>query len=113
MRRCPGHAWLEEPVSSNDLAGLGLVREQVSADVAAGEYGSVSGHCAPNLHAHVAAATPGLRHLEWFHNHVRSESLAFEGALDPAGGIVTPDRSAPGHGLTFRADAMERYRDRS
>ena len=31
--------WFEEPVSSEDLAGLRHVRERVSADVAAGEYG--------------------------------------------------------------------------
>ncbi len=30
--------WLEEPVSSQDLAGLRQVRDAVSADVAAGEY---------------------------------------------------------------------------
>ncbi|MBO0867788.1 MAG: mandelate racemase [Micromonosporaceae bacterium] len=32
--------WLEEPVSSDDLAGLALVRSQVEPDVAAGEYGT-------------------------------------------------------------------------
>jgi L-alanine-DL-glutamate epimerase-like enolase superfamily enzyme len=31
--------WFEEPVSSDNLAGLHEVRDQVSADVAAGEYG--------------------------------------------------------------------------
>jgi L-alanine-DL-glutamate epimerase-like enolase superfamily enzyme len=31
--------WFDEPVSSDDLVGLREVREQVSADVAAGEYG--------------------------------------------------------------------------
>ena len=43
----------------------------------------VSGHCAPHLHAHVAAAVPNLRHLEWFHDHVRIESMFFDGTLDP------------------------------
>jgi L-alanine-DL-glutamate epimerase-like enolase superfamily enzyme len=33
-----GVTWFEEPVSSQDLAGLALVRGQVTADVAAGEY---------------------------------------------------------------------------
>ncbi|MGH3423557.1 MAG: enolase C-terminal domain-like protein [Nocardioidaceae bacterium] len=146
-------AWLEEPVSSDDLSGLRLVREQVDADVTAGEYGSdidyfqrmcaagavdclqidatrcggytewlraaavaasheltVSGHCAPHLHAPVAAATPNLRHLEWFHDHVRIEDMAFEGTLDPTGGAVTPDPDAPGHGLTLVPEAMETYR---
>jgi L-alanine-DL-glutamate epimerase-like enolase superfamily enzyme len=39
-RRLDDHSvtWLEEPVSSQDLAGLAAVRRQVSADVAAGEY---------------------------------------------------------------------------
>ncbi|MGH9016922.1 MAG: enolase C-terminal domain-like protein, partial [Acidimicrobiales bacterium] len=34
-----GVVWFEEPVSSDDLAGLGHVRRQVAMDVAAGEYG--------------------------------------------------------------------------
>ena len=31
--------WYEEPVSSDDLPGLGLVRDRVAPDVTAGEYG--------------------------------------------------------------------------
>jgi L-alanine-DL-glutamate epimerase-like enolase superfamily enzyme len=34
-----GVTWFEEPVSSDDLAGLRFVRERVEADVTAGEYG--------------------------------------------------------------------------
>jgi L-alanine-DL-glutamate epimerase-like enolase superfamily enzyme len=145
--------WLEEPVSSDDLAGLREVRQLVRADVTAGEYGNdvtyfqrmcaagavdclqidatraggytgwiaaaavatahglqVSGHCAPNLHAPVAAGTPNLRHLEWFHDHVRIESSLFRGALDPTGGGVTPDTSRPGHGLELDDAAAEPYR---
>ncbi|MGH9125586.1 MAG: enolase C-terminal domain-like protein [Acidimicrobiales bacterium] len=34
-----GVTWFEEPVSSDDLVGLREVRDQVSPDVAAGEYG--------------------------------------------------------------------------
>ncbi|MGI8768325.1 MAG: enolase C-terminal domain-like protein [Propionibacteriaceae bacterium] len=32
--------WFEEPVSSDDLTGLRIVRDRVTADVTAGEYGS-------------------------------------------------------------------------
>ena len=146
-------SWFEEPVSSEDLAGLRLVREQVSADVAAGEYltrlaeaermcgaGAVdclqadvtrcggitvwlrvaavaqahglgfSGHCAPAISAAAAAAAPGLRHLEWFHDHVRLEPLLFEGTLDPHGGVIVPEEGRPGNGLTFRAADAERFR---
>jgi L-alanine-DL-glutamate epimerase-like enolase superfamily enzyme len=144
--------WFEEPVSSDDLAGLHEVRGLVDADVAAGEYGfdvtyfgrmcaagavdclqvdatraggytgwlaacagaaqhglEVSGHCAPNLHASVAAATPNLRHLEWFHDHVRIESMLFDGSLDPRGGTVRPDRSRSGHGLELDDEAAQPY----
>ncbi|POX39346.1 mandelate racemase [Streptomyces sp. Ru73] len=71
----------------------------------------ISGHCAPHVHAHGAAAVPNLRHLEWFHDHVRIENMLFDGVLDPAGGSITPGADgAPGHGLTLRADLAEQYR---
>jgi L-alanine-DL-glutamate epimerase-like enolase superfamily enzyme len=148
-----GVSWFEEPVSSQDLAGLATIREQVRPDVAAGEYSwsladsarlidacavdclqldvtrcggiseflrgaalaaahqlQVSGHCAPNLHAHVGAAVPNLRHVEYFHDHQRIERLFFEGALDPSGGTMRPDPGRPGHGLVFRTADAERYR---
>ncbi len=144
--------WFEEPVSSDDLAGLKEVRDQVTPDVTAGEYGydlvyfkrmvaadavdclqidvtrcggisdwlrdaavaaahnvDVSGHCAPNLHAHVAAAVPNLRHLEYFHDHHRIEQMLFDGALDPHGGALRPDQHRPGLGLDFKFGDAERY----
>jgi L-alanine-DL-glutamate epimerase-like enolase superfamily enzyme len=143
--------WFEEPVSSDDLAGLREVRDQVDPDVTAGEYGydlayfgrmvdagavdclqadvtrcggftewlrvaavaaarglQVSGHCAPNLHAHAAVAVPNLRHLEYFHDHVRIESMVFDGALRPRDGALRPDASRPGLGLRLKdGDANE------
>ena len=142
---------VEEPVSSDDLEGLGQVRDSIRADVAAGEYGfdlryfarmapyvdclqvdvtrcggitefqraaavadaqglQVSGHCAPHQHLAVAAASPNLRHLEWFHDRVRIEGMLFDGAEAAQGGMVTPNRSAPGNGYTFRRGDAERYR---
>jgi hypothetical protein len=38
-----------------------------------------SGHCAPNLHTHVAIAAPNVRHLEYFHDHVRIEDISYPG----------------------------------
>ncbi len=43
----------------------------------------VPGHCAPNLHAHVETAVPNLRHLEYFHDHHRIETMLFDGAQPP------------------------------
>ncbi|MGP9022745.1 enolase C-terminal domain-like protein [Streptomyces sp. BR1] len=71
----------------------------------------ISAHCAPHVHAHAAAAVPNLRHLEWFHDHVRIENLLFDGALDPTGGRVSPGADGgTGHGLTLRAEHAEPYR---
>lgn len=88
----------------------GITGWRRAATVAAAHGLDISGHCAPHLHAHVAATTPNVRHLEWFHDHVRIESLFFDGTLDPADGSVTPDDTAPGHGLTLRSADIDRYR---
>ena len=53
----------------------------------------LSGHCAPSLHLHVACASPRLRHLEWFHDHVRIEQMLFDGAPVPSAGEIRPDPS--------------------
>ncbi|MEU3345988.1 enolase C-terminal domain-like protein [Streptomyces sp. NPDC006700] len=73
----------------------------------------ISGHCAPHAHAHVAATVSNLRHVEWFHDHVRIERLLFDGVLDPAGGALAVGRDgAPGLGLTIDAERARPYRSR-
>jgi L-alanine-DL-glutamate epimerase-like enolase superfamily enzyme len=69
----------------------------------------VSGHCAPQVSAHACAAIPNLRHLEWFHDHVRVERMLFDGVLEPEGGELRPDGSRPGHGLELKRADAERY----
>ena len=69
-----------------------------------------SAHCAPALHAHPACASRPLRHVEYFHDHARIESLLFDGALPPVGGALHPDPSRPGMGLEFKHQDAERYR---
>jgi L-alanine-DL-glutamate epimerase-like enolase superfamily enzyme len=146
--------WFEEPVTSDDLAGLRLMRERApdQMEIAAGEYiyvsddarrfleadavdvlqadatrcGGITGflqvgalceahhidlsaHCAPALHRHVACAVPRLRHLEWFHDHLRIEQMLFDGAPAARDGAIAPDFGRPGHGLTFKAKDAERY----
>jgi L-alanine-DL-glutamate epimerase-like enolase superfamily enzyme len=80
-----------------------------AAGVAAAHHLQVSAHCAPNLHLPVAAATPNLRHVEWFHDHARIEQLLFTGAADPTGGTVTVQGERPGHGLRLDPDAGAPY----
>ena len=79
------------------------------AAVAAAHHLDISAHCAPALHATVAAAAPNLRHVEWFHDHVRVERLLLDGVQDPVDGDLVPDLSTPGHGLRL-APGAEAYR---
>ncbi len=150
-----GVTWLEEPVSSDDLAGLARLRDAVPGgmEIAAGEYGytpwyfarmlqagavdclqadvtrcggitgflevaglcaahgtDLSAHCAPQLSAHACAAARRLRHLEYFHDHARLEPLIFDGCLEVTGGVLRPERSDAGNGLTLRRPDADRYR---
>jgi L-alanine-DL-glutamate epimerase-like enolase superfamily enzyme len=149
-----GVTWLEEPVSSDDVEGLALVRDRAPAglEIAAGEYvwrevdalapaGAVdvlqvdvtrcggittalridaiararsiptSIHCAPAIAAHAGAAMVTLRHVEYFHDHVRVERLLFDGVpeLGP-GGVLVPMPDRPGLGLELRPADAERWR---
>lgn len=144
-------SWFEEPVSSDDLAGLRFVRDRAPAgmEIAAGEYGydltyfrrmldagavdvlqadatrcagitgflqvaalceahhiPLSAHTAPSVHTHLGCAVNPLRHLEYFHDHVRIENMFFDGVRSPVNGEISPDLSRPGMGIELkRADA--------
>ena len=69
----------------------------------------LSAHCAPALHVPLACAARPAVHLEWFHDHVRIEHLLFDGAPDPRGGLLRPDRSRPGLGLELRPPDAQPY----
>jgi L-alanine-DL-glutamate epimerase-like enolase superfamily enzyme len=150
-----GVNWYEEPVTSDDLVGLRLIRDRAPAitEIAAGEYGytpvyfrrmleagavdvlqaditrcegvtgflavaalsqahqvPLSAHCAPALHLHPCCAIKPLRHLEYFHDHVRIERMLFDGTQEPDGGAMRPDLSRPGLGLELKQADAEKYR---
>ncbi|MEV0126508.1 enolase C-terminal domain-like protein [Streptomyces sp. NPDC050703] len=93
-----------------DATRCGGLTEWLRAAALAQAHGlEVSAHCAPHAHAAVAACVPNLRHVEWYHDHVRIESMFFDGALDPTGGTVRPDGGV-GHGLGLRTDEVEEFR---
>jgi L-alanine-DL-glutamate epimerase-like enolase superfamily enzyme len=79
------------------------------ASLCAAHHIDLSGHCAPAVHLHAACAAPRLRHLEWFHDHVRIESMLFEGAPEARDGAIRPDLSRPGLGLTFKQKDAARF----
>ena len=139
--------WFEEPVSSNDLEGLRLLRDRAPAGmaIAAGEYGydlpyfqrmlsaqavdvlqadatrcagiseflrvgalaeafsiPLSAHTAPSIHVHACCLLNNLQHIEFFYDHVRIERMLFEGAIEPVKGILYPDVTRPGIGLSLK-----------
>jgi L-alanine-DL-glutamate epimerase-like enolase superfamily enzyme len=147
--------WLEEPVTSDDLDGLRMLRDRAPAgmDIAAGEYGydlvyfrrmldagavdclqadvtrcggitgflaaaalcdaatlDLSAHTAPTVSAHACTGVWHLRHLEYFHDHVRLEHMLFDGALAAQSGRLTPDISRHGLGLEFKSSDAEHFR---
>jgi len=146
--------WFEEPVSSDDLAGLRLLRERRPAGmaIAAGEYGydtmyfrrmlsagavdtlqadatrcggvtgfldaaaladafgvPLSSHCAPALHVALCCAARRAIHLEYFHDHVRIESMLFDGAPRPRDGMLAFDATRAGLGIELKERDAECY----
>jgi L-alanine-DL-glutamate epimerase-like enolase superfamily enzyme len=153
---CEPHqvSWFEEPVSSDNLEGLRLIREHAGSriDIAAGEYHSapdtvqrmlntqcidvlqadvtrclgisgflmidalcqgadipLSAHTAPAIHAAVCAAAQKLRHLEYFHDHVRLESMFFDGLPQVENGMLIVSQDQAGNGLVFKRKDAERF----
>ncbi|MGH3744348.1 MAG: enolase C-terminal domain-like protein, partial [Mycobacteriales bacterium] len=89
---------------------LGYTGFLAAAGQADGHQVDVSAHCAPQLSAQVCTAVRRLRHLEYFHDHVRIERLAFDGVLEPVDGELRPDRSRPGNGLALKRGDLEQHR---
>ena len=149
-----GVSWFEEPVPSDDLEGLSLLRQRAPAgvEIAAGEYGydapyfrrmlsasavdvlqadatrclgisgfvaasrlaeafavPLSAHTAPALHLHACCALANVRHIEWFHDHVRIERALFDGVVEPERGELRPDLTRPGLGLELKRKEAARY----
>jgi L-alanine-DL-glutamate epimerase-like enolase superfamily enzyme len=94
-----------------DVTRCGGITEFVRVAALAAAHGlEVSAHCAPAVSVAPCAAIPNFRHLELFADHERIEAVAFDGVLDPKGGVFRPDRSRPGSGLELRRRDIERFR---
>jgi L-alanine-DL-glutamate epimerase-like enolase superfamily enzyme len=90
---------------------LGISGFLAAAALAGAHHVPLSTHCAPALHVSLACATRPTVHLEWFHDHVRLESILFDGAPSVHGGLVAPDRTRPGLGLDLKRSDAERVLD--
>ncbi|MBI4898873.1 MAG: mandelate racemase, partial [Actinobacteria bacterium] len=70
----------------------------------------VSSHCAPQVSAHACSGLWHLRHLEYFADHVRLESMLFDGVLEPVDGALRPDPGRPGLGIRLKRADAEQFR---
>jgi L-alanine-DL-glutamate epimerase-like enolase superfamily enzyme len=94
-----------------DVTRCGGYTTWLRAAAIAGAQGlEVSAHCAPNLHAHIGLSVPHMRHIEYFHDHHRIETMLFDGALDPQGGTLRPHFDIPGHGMALKESSAAPYR---
>jgi L-alanine-DL-glutamate epimerase-like enolase superfamily enzyme len=93
-----------------DVTRCGGITGLLSASGLANAHGvDLSAHCAPAISAHAFCAVERLRHLEYFHDHVRVEAMLFDGVLEPEGGVLRPDRSREGNGLELKRKEIERW----
>jgi L-alanine-DL-glutamate epimerase-like enolase superfamily enzyme len=88
---------------------LGVTGFMQAAALAEAYQVPLSAHCAPALHTHPACATGRLRHLEYFHDHVRIERLLFDGLPTLSGGALLPDWTRPGNGLVLKRGEAARH----
>ena len=72
----------------------------------------LSAHCGPTVHMHLGCAAPALRHVEYFHDHVRIEGMLFDGFREAAcDGMMHPDFARPGLGVEFKQQDAEKFAD--
>jgi L-alanine-DL-glutamate epimerase-like enolase superfamily enzyme len=70
----------------------------------------LSAHCAPAEHVQLGCAARPLKHIEYFHDHVRIERMLFDGVPEVVNGELRPDLSRPGCGLEFKRADARRFR---
>lgn len=88
----------------------GITAMLAIADLIRYRHTPISTHTAPHAHLHPALSIPGVRHMEWFHDHVRIESMLFEGARSPENGELGVDPDSSGSGLTLKQGELPEHR---
>jgi L-alanine-DL-glutamate epimerase-like enolase superfamily enzyme len=68
-----------------------------------------SSHCAPSLHLHAALSLPSFYIAEYFFDHVRIESMLFDGVIAAEDGCLKPDLSRHGLGIEFKHKDAEKF----
>jgi hypothetical protein len=100
-----------EPVSSDDLTGLHLLRVRASAGmrIAAGEHGYDPFYFRRMLGAEASTCCTRTRR-ERFHDHVRIEQMLSDGTPRAERGTIAVAWSRPGLGIELRRADAERFK---
>jgi L-alanine-DL-glutamate epimerase-like enolase superfamily enzyme len=91
-------SWFEEPVSSDRLYEMHLVRDRAPAgmEIAAGEYGYDSQYFRSMLDARAADV-------------IQTDATRYGGFIRPKMECLGPDESRPGLGLTLKRQDAQRF----
>lgn len=92
-----------------DATRCGITGFLQAATLCEAHFLPMSSHCAPSLHLPVCCAAPPVRHVEYFHDHVRIERMLFDGAATAEAGLLRPDPGRPGLGLEFKPQDARAY----
>jgi L-alanine-DL-glutamate epimerase-like enolase superfamily enzyme len=89
-----------------DVTRCGGITAFIRADGIARAHGiPLSAHCAPLASMHACCACESLLHLEYFHDHVRLESMLFDPPPRARRGFLRPDANRPGLGADLQVVA--------
>jgi L-alanine-DL-glutamate epimerase-like enolase superfamily enzyme len=69
----------------------------------------LSAHTAPTIHLHPCCSLFPVRHIEYFHDHVRIEKMFFDGFPKQRKGKLYPDLTRPGLGIELKKKDAQNY----
>lgn len=88
---------------------LGITGFLKASALCASHHIPLSAHTAPTAHLHVCCALNNVRHIEYFHDHVRIENMLFDGVVQPRNGELAPDLTRAGMGIELKRSAAKRF----
>ncbi|MFZ0242723.1 MAG: enolase C-terminal domain-like protein [Desulfobacterales bacterium] len=92
-----------------DVTRCGITGYIQAAALCEAHHIPLSSHCAPALHLHPSCALKPVRHMEYFHDHVRIEHMLLDGVPETVDGFLAPDLYRPGIGLELKAADAQKY----
>lgn len=103
------HSGAVDVLQADATRCLGITGFMKVGAMCAAQHIPFSAHTAPAIHLHACCALNNVRHIEYFHDHVRIENMLFDGVAQPRNGLLTPDLSRFGMGIELKRSAAKRF----